>query len=91
MTKEQFISGTSFYINRKAYKGDCTYYCNGVGSISRQSRSSIDERVVLDCYECNIIKIGRTQATCFSYVLGKKVQVTLKFADLVPFEDQNNN
>jgi len=91
MTKEQFISGTQFYIKRKAYKGDCTYYCNGVGSISRQSRSSIDERVVLDTYECNIIKIGRTQVTCFAFMLGKKVQVTLKFADLVPFEQVNNN
>ena len=91
MTKEQFISGTPFYINRNAYKGDCTYYFNTVGSISRQSRSSIDERVVLDTYECNIIKIGRTQVTCFAFMLGKKVQVTLKFADLVPFEQVNNN
>lgn len=91
MTKQQFLSGAHFYIGGKKYQGDSTYYFNGVGSISRQSRSSIDERVVLDCYECNITKIGRTQVTCFTYVLGKRVQVTIKFAHLVPFEDQNNN
>ena len=87
MTKDQFISGTPFYINRKAYKGDCTYYFSDK-SISRQSRSSIDERVVMDSYECNVIKVGRTQVTCFSYVLAKKVQVTLKFKDLVQFQSE---
>ena len=54
MTKEQFLSGAKFYIGGKKYKGDSTYNFNGAGSISRQSRSSIDERVVIDDYECNI-------------------------------------
>jgi len=88
MTKEQFLSGAFFYIKRKAYKGDSTYNFNGAGSISKQSRSSIDERVVIDDYECNIFKMGRVGFEGFTFVMGKKVVVKVKFKDLVPFEDQ---
>jgi hypothetical protein len=88
MTKQQFISGTPFYIKRKAYKGDNTYYLNAVGSISRQSRSSVDERVVLDDYECNITKVGRVGFSCFTFVLGKKVDIKIRFEDLVEFKEE---
>jgi len=88
MTKEQFLNGTKFYIGGKKYKGDSTYNFNGAGSISRQSRSSVDERVVLDDYECNIFKMGRVGFEGFTFVMGKKVLVKIKFKDLVPFEDQ---
>ena len=88
MTKEQFLSGAKFYIGGKKYKGDSTYNFNGAGSISRQSRSSIDERVVIDDYECNIFKMGRVGFEGFTFVMGKKVVVKVKFKDLVPFEDQ---
>ncbi len=88
MTKEQFLSGAPFYINGKKYKGDSTYNFNGAGSISKQSRSSIDERVVLDDYECNIFKMGRVGFEGFTFVMGKKVVVKVRFEDLVPFEDQ---
>jgi hypothetical protein len=88
MTKEQFLSGAKFYINGKKYKGDSTYNFNGAGSISRQSRSSVDERVVIDDYECNIFKLGRVGFEGFTFVMGKKVVVKVRFKDLVPFEDQ---
>ena len=88
MTKEQFLSGAPFYIKRKAYKGDSTYYFNGAGSISRQSRSSVDERVVLDDYECNIFKMGRVGFEGFTFVMGKKVTVKVRFLDLVEFKEE---
>ena len=88
MTKEQFLSGAHFYIGGKKYKGDSTYNFNGAGSISKQSRSSVDERVVIDDYECNIFKMGRVGFEGFTFVMGKKVVVSYKFKDLVPFEDQ---
>jgi len=88
MTKEQFLSGAPFYIKRKAYKGDSTYNFNGAGSISRQSRSSIDERVVLDDYECNIFKMGRVGFEGFTFVMGKKVVVKVRFSDLVEFKEE---
>ena len=88
MTKEQFLSGAKFYIGGKKYKGDSTYNFNDAGSISRQSRSSIDERVVIDDYECNVFKMGRVGFEGFTFVMGKKVVVKYRFADLVPFEDQ---
>ena len=88
MTREQFLNGTSFYVGRKGYKGDSTYYFNSVGSISRQSRSSLDNRVVLDDYECNVTKTGRVGFEGFTYVMGKKVVVKVRFSDLVEFKEE---
>ena len=88
MTREQFISGAPFYIKRKAYKGDSTYSYNSFGSISRQSRSSIDERIVLDDYECNVTKTGRVGFEGFTFVMGKKVVVKVRFSDLVEFKEE---
>jgi hypothetical protein len=88
MTKEQFLSGAPFYIKGKSYKGDSTYTFNGLGSISRQSRSSVDDRVVIDDYECNIFKMGRVGFEGFTFVMGKKVIVKFKFVDLVEFKEE---
>jgi hypothetical protein len=87
MTKEQFISGTPFYLTKKCYKGDSTY-SYGEGSISRQVRSSIDDRVILDSYECNVTKVGRVGFSGFTYVLGKKVLIKGRFVDLVEFKQE---
>jgi len=88
MTKEQFLSGAPFYIKGKSYKGDSTYTFNGLGSISRQSRSSVDDRVVIDDYECNVDKVGRVGFTGFTFVMGKKVVVNARFEDLVEFKEE---
>ena len=84
MTKEQFLSGTPFYIGKKNYAGDSTYYFDG-GHISRQSRSSINEEVLYSNYECNIVEMGRVSFTGFTFVLGKKIVVTVRFDNLVPY------
>ena len=87
MTKEQFISGTPFYINGKSYKGESTYNYEG-GCICKQSRSSIDERVILDGYHCNVTEVGKTGFEGFAFILGKKVVVKLKFAQLQEFTQE---
>ena len=89
MTKEQFLSGIPFTIGKPTYKGTSTYYCNNHGeSISRQYRSSINESVVLDDYECNISKITKNSFTGITFVMNKKIVVRCKFVDLIEFEDQ---
>ena len=87
MTRHQFISGTPFYIKRKSYKGDSTFYYSD-RSISRQCRSSIDEKVITDTHECNILKLGIVGFSAFTYVMGKKVNIKCRFEDLVEFESQ---
>ena len=86
MTKEQFLSGASFYIGTKAYKGDSTYYFQN-NIICRESRSSIDERVVIDAYEANVYLTGKTYVEAYTYVLNKKVKVKLKYENLKAFEE----
>ena len=88
MTKEQFLNGTIFRVGFLSYKGASTYYYNSAGSISRQSRSSVDERVVLDDYECNVSKVTKTGFEGFTFVMKKKVVVKYKFEDLVEFKEE---
>jgi hypothetical protein len=89
MTKEQFLNGTHFTIGNPTYKGACTYnYTSDPGCISRQSRSSVDERMILDEYECNVSKITKIGFEGFSYVMKKKVIVKYKFTDLVEFKEE---
>lgn len=87
MTKEQFTSATPFYIGGKKYNGDKTYYFEN-NCIVRQVRSSEDDRVILENYECNVVKVGRVGFTAFTYVMDKKVVIKLKFADLVEFKSE---
>ncbi len=89
MTREQFLNGTIFTIGGSTYKGDCTYfYEQYVGCIIKQSRSSVDERKVLEDYECNVPKVAKTGFEGFTYVMKKKVVVKYKFSDLVEFKEE---
>lgn len=88
MTKEQFLNETIFTIGASTYKGACTYNYNAdAGCIMRQSRSSIDGRVVLNDYECNVSKITKSGFEGFTHVVKKLVRVKYKFTDLVEFEE----
>ena len=76
MTKEQFLSGTQFYVGKKGYNGESTYsYNQSAECIMRQSRSSVDERIVMDEYECNVPKITKTGFIGFTFVMKKKVNI----------------
>jgi hypothetical protein len=89
MTKEQFLNGTIFRIAGPTYKGACTYYLNHKAEcISKQIRSSVDEKVIIDDYECNITKIGRLGFTGITHVMKKRVVVKFKFEDLVEFIEE---
>ena len=89
MTKEQFLDGTMFTVGGLTYKGACTYsYNENAGCMMRQTRSSLDERIVMNEHECNVTKIGRVGFEGFAFVMKKKVVVKYRFSDLVLFEDQ---
>lgn len=89
MTKEQFTSGTPFKV-KTIYncKGDSTFYFSG-GTISKQIRSNIDERVVLDDYHCNIEKIDDKGFEGYTFLFTKKVTVKYKFKDLIPYTPES--
>ena len=89
MTKEQFLDGTMFTVGGLTYKGACTYsYNENAGCMMRQTRSSLDERIVMNEHECNVTKIGRVGFEGFAFVMKKKVVVKYRFSDLVPFESE---
>ena len=87
MTREQFLNGAMFTIGPRKYKGESTYSF-GPGHITRQSRSSLDGRVVLNDYECNVDRVGRVSFTGFTYVMAKKVVVAYRFESLVEYKEE---
>jgi len=87
MTREQFLNGASFRLVGRTYKGAETYRVEG-GSIVSESRSSENERVLTYSYHCNITSIGRVGFKGFTYIFNKKVNVNLRFEDLVEFKEE---
>ena len=88
MTREQFLNGTTFRVGFLSYKGAETYSYNAKDNyMSKQVRSSIDEKIILDDYVCNVVKVGRLGFEGFVHVMKKKVVVKYKFEDLVEFKE----
>jgi len=88
MTREQFLNGTTFRVGFLSYKGAETYSYNAKDNyMSKQVRSSIDEKIILDDYVCNVTKVGRLGFEGFVHVMKKKVVVKYKFEDLVEFKE----
>jgi hypothetical protein len=88
MTREQFISGVVFKVQGTTYKGANTFSYNVKDNyMLKQTRSSIDERVVIDDYCCNISKVGKGWFEGFTHVMNKRVVVRYKFSDLVEFKE----
>lgn len=86
MTKQEFLNGKCFTIKTpKISNGESTYKFEE-GIITKQSRSSVDGRVVLDDYECNISKIGTKGFEGFTYIFNKRVNVKFKYEDLIIFD-----
>jgi len=88
MTREQFLNGTIFTVGGPTYKGASTYsYNDNAECMMRQTRSSLDERIVMNEYECNVPKVTRTGFEGFTFVMKKKVVIKYKFEDLVEFKE----
>lgn len=86
MTKQEFLSGMCFTIGAPTYKGAPIFKFDE-SIITKQTRSSINNKVQLDDYECNILKLGSKAFSGFTYVMGKRVNVKYRFEDLIPFEE----
>lgn len=85
MTQEQFLNGTPFrVISNINYKGAVTYkYENDC--IIKQSRSSIDERVLFESHHLNVTKVGSKGFEGFVYVMERLVKVKYKYTELQEF------
>lgn len=87
MTKQEFESGTPFRVKGPHNNfGSSTYYYENK-SISKQIRSNIDESVLTDSYHLNVEKISRVGFEGFVFVMSKRVNVKLRFEDLMAFEE----
>lgn len=88
MTKAEFVSGKPFrVIERGSYKGASTFFYDGE-CMMKQTRSSIDESVLFSDYHMNIKTVGDKWFSGFTYVMNKKIQIRLKFEQLVEFKQE---
>lgn len=90
MTKQEFLSGTSFLIPNSTKVSDQTYKYksrdNGeVGYLITEL--FYNGKIISSNYAMNITSIGNKQVKLFTFVLGKKVNRTLRFEDLIVYED----
>lgn len=88
MTKQDFLSGKPFRVNGTGdYKGASTFFYDGECMV-KQARSSIDESVLFSDYHMNIKTVSDKWFSGFTYVMHKKVQIRLKYEQLVKFKQE---
>lgn len=91
MTKQDFLLGKPFRVASNSgfvnHKGASTFYYDG-SCMMKQTRSSIDENILYSDYHMNIKTIGDKWFSGFTYVMNKKVQIRLKFEQLVEFREE---
>ena len=88
MTKAEFVSGKPFrVVSNTNYKGASTFFYDGE-CMMKQTRSSIDESPIFSDYHMNIKTVGDKWFSGFTYVMNKKVQIRLKFEQLVEFKEE---
>ena len=87
MTREQFLNGASFRPKGLTFKGDWTYRFDGQ-TIVRESRSSIDERVLTYSHHNNVSNVGKVGFKGFTYIFNKKVNISMRFKDLILFKEE---
>ena len=85
MTREQFLSGVSFYLPNEMLRDEYTTYKYKEEMILKESRNRKGD-VILRRYEANVENIKNKFAEAYTYILDKKVIVKLKFEDLVEYE-----
>ena len=87
MTKQEFLSGTSFLIPNST--SDSTYKYKGSenGDGYLLSELHYKGKVIASTYAMNVTSIGNKQVKLFTFVLDKKVNRTLRFEDLIVYED----
>ena len=84
MTKQQFLSGTSFSL---PYGSEgCTYKCNSEVEYLAQEFRTKNGRVLVSDHLMNIEKIGNKMITCFTFILDTKVVKKIRYEDMVEFK-----
>jgi hypothetical protein len=79
MTREEFIAGTEFRIGRNFFKKE-------ENTITKIYRSNDESSIVMEDYHMNIEKMGKVGFKAYTFMLGKKINVSLKFKDLELFK-----
>ena len=74
---KQFVSGKKFKINN-----DGQSYVYNVGAVDKLRKNTYGHISNGYSYVCNVDYIGRTKVTGFTYVLGKRVNVTINLKEV---------
>ena len=75
---KQFIQGKKFKINN-----DGQSYVYNVGAVDKLRKNTYGHISNGHSYVCNVDYIGRTKVTGFTYVMGKRVNVTINLKEVV--------
>lgn len=77
MTQAEIKSGMPFLYKGQAYKADS--YGTTTYSLSRAD---------LHTHVANVREFGKTSMKCYTYILDKRVEVTVKYSDCVSVESK---
>ena len=90
MTKEEFLKGKSFRLNRSYIGKDITFSTDKDNSYLSEEFRGKDNRVLFSKHIMNIDKIGRKIITAYCFILDSRIIKKIRFEDMIEFPEQDN-
>ena len=90
MTKEEFLKGKSFRLNRSCVSKDVTFSSDKDNSCLREEFRANDNSMLFSSHLMNIEHIGTKRIKCFTFVLDTKVSKTIYYKDMIEVPEEDN-
>ena len=90
MTREEFLKGKSFRLNRSYIGKDITFSTDKDNSYLSEEYRGKDNKVLFSKHIMNIEHIGTKRIKCFTFVLDTKVNKTIYYKDMIEVPEEDN-
>ena len=90
MTKEEFLKGKSFRLNRPYISKGVTFSSDKDNACLRHQFRGNDNSVLFRRHLMNIEHIGTKRIKCFTFVLASKVNKTIYFKEMIEVPEEDN-
>ena len=90
MTKEEFLKGKSFRLNRSYINKDITFSIDEDNKYLSEEFRGKDNNILFSSHLMNIEHIGTKRIKCFTFILATKVSKTIYYKDMIEVPEEDN-
>ena len=90
MTKQEFLKGKSFRLNRSYISKDVTFSSSKDNSYISEEFRNKDGKVFTSKHLMNIEHIGTKRIKCFTFVIDTRVNKTIYYKEMIEVPEEDN-